>query len=100
LSPEVKSQWGSSLSLAYHWKKHKSDFDNDNITLEQYAKDFANSIFQQQNVTSTGFTQSGEKRICNATNFGASTHVGFSQNRLFCFLILNFDAVTILLVDQ
>jgi hypothetical protein len=85
LSPEVKSQWGSSLSLAYHWIKHKTDFGtNITLTLEQYAKDFANSIFQQQNVTSRGFRQDGAAQTCYATNFGARIHVGFSVNRTRC----------------
>jgi hypothetical protein len=79
LNPELRSQWGSKLSMVYHYLKHNHDFENQQITMERFFDHYANQIFRPENVTSTGYSQTGSLiRTSYATNFGTRVHVGFT----------------------
>jgi hypothetical protein len=39
LSPDIRAQWGSQLTMAYHWKKHINEFEN-----EKLIKNYENNL--------------------------------------------------------
>lgn len=77
LDNQIRSQWSGNLTMAYHWWKHESDFTENPITIGQYFEDYANNIFREANVSTTGYTQTGVARTSYMSYFGGRAHVGF-----------------------
>lgn len=79
LDPNVKSQWSSQLTMAYHLKKHSKDFGKTEISAEQYFKDYPDSLFKMENQTGIYHSQqNGDIRRTFATRFGDRLHIGFT----------------------
>ncbi|UJR11289.1 hypothetical protein I4U23_015470 [Adineta vaga] len=79
LSPDIRSQWSSTLTMAYHWWKHEGDFvPGRNLTIEEYFDGYANDIFRTVNIIGTAHGQTGGIKQSYATDFGTRIHVGFS----------------------
>ncbi len=78
LDPTIKSQWGSVLSMTYHWWKHETDFGSTPLTHEQYFKEYANNLFTAENMTVQSHSQSGLIRQTYMRSFGNRIHVGFT----------------------
>lgn len=85
LDREIRSQWGSPLSMAYHWMKHNKEFritKDEIVSVDKYFNQHSNAIFRpdapESNRTGTSFTQSGGMKHSYAKRFGTRRHVGYS----------------------
>ena len=77
LDHQIRSQWSGHLTMAYHWWKHERDFIGNLITIKQYFEDYANNIFREPNISTTGYTQTGAARTSYMSYFDGRAHVGF-----------------------
>ena len=78
LPENIRSQWSSPLSMAYHCWKHEKDFGGTAISIESYFDEHAKNIFQTNNLTVRSFTQSGDIRNTYMRSFGRRVHIGFT----------------------
>ncbi|CAM4827068.1 unnamed protein product [Rotaria magnacalcarata] len=84
LPDDIKSQWSSTLSMAYHWWKHEDQFrTNQPLTIDEYFREYSNNIFKTENIIGTSHTQAGGIKQSYTRSFGARIHVGFTfgENR-------------------
>ncbi len=76
---KTRAQWNSPLSMAYHWKKHQSEFiDGKELSVTEYFQKYANEVFKPKNVT--GISNSQE----NGT-IGRSYAISLFGKRIFGF---------------
>ena len=81
LPENIRAQWSSPLSMAYHWWKHEGDFDKPGappVPIERYFGDHAENIFNTNNLTVRSFTQSGNIKNTYMRSFGRRIHIGYT----------------------
>ena len=79
LGSGVVSQWSSPISMAYHWKKHNSEFKDTPISMHDYFVTLCNDLFESQNATGSCYSQDGcMLKKSYAKSLKKLTHVGFT----------------------